>query len=329
MREQQQNLLTHARAKLRLQRYAKNTEEAYIYWITKYIKFHRFKNPSESREKEIESFLTDLVISKNISTSTQSQALAAILYLYKEVLEIPLSERINCIRPQREKRLPIVLSRQEIALLFNQIQGSRLFMIRLLYGTGMRLNEFLNLRIKDIDFSLDRINIIAAKGGKDRYTLLPFSMKQEIALHIDKIKLIHENDLISGYGDAFLPGRLGKKYKAMGKSFSWQFVFPASTIFHDKTTGNSGRWHLGEELIAKIIRSAAKKAGIRKHVTSHTLRHSFATHLLESGVNLRIIQELLGHKSPETTMIYTHVMANSLSGTVSPVDTLPLMALAQ
>lgn len=320
MESHESKLIDRVRGRMRLQSYANSTMSSYTNWINGYIRYHKLRNPAEMREKEIEDYLTHLVMHNNYSASSQSQALAAILYLYKEVLEIKLSEHINLIRATKAKRLPVVLSKNEIGRLFSNLTGSKLFIVKFIYGTGLRLNEFLNLRIKDIELDLNRIRVVAGKGNKDRFTILPASMKDEIKAHIEKIKDIHNNDISLGYGSAFLPERLGQKYKNLGKEFSWQFVFPASSIFHDRVTGNSGRWHLDESLVSRIIRSAAKVSGIHKHVTAHTLRHSFATHLLESGVNLRIIQELLGHKSPETTMIYTHVMDNGASSAESPVD---------
>jgi len=242
------------------------------------------------------------------------------IYKTAVVLGIKLSEKINAIRPKIFKRLPIVLSKNEVSIIFNEIDNPYLFLLKFLYGTGLRINEFLNLRVKDVDLELNRINVIAGKGNKDRYTILPASMKEEIATHLFKINRIHQQDMLMGYGKAFLPDRMSRKFKNLGKDFSWQFLFPANGIFHDKETGNSGRWHLDESVINRFIKIAAKKASIHKRVTAHTFRHTFATHLLEDGVNLRVIPELLGHKSPETTMIYTHVMSNTVSSTISPVD---------
>jgi integron integrase len=321
-------LMDQVRGRLRLQNYAARTEAAYVSWIIAFISFHKLRNPIEMREKEIESFLTDLVTRRRFSASTQKQALSAILYLYKEVLQIELTKYIETLRPSQSKRLPVVLSIEEISKLLSHLKGTKLFLVKLLYGTGLRINEFLCLRIRDIDFSLNRIYVVSGKGGKDRHTILPASLVKELETHIHKVNQIHQNDLSDGFGDAYLPDRLGRKYRNLSKEFSWQFLFPASRVFHDKVTGNWGRWHIDSHVISKALNAATKQSGIRKHVTSHTLRHSFATHLLESGVNLRIIQELLGHKSPETTMIYTHLVANGAATTTSPIDRLALTKYA-
>lgn len=312
-------LLDRVRSRLRVQHYSPRTEQTYLTIIKNYIRFHRYRHPEHMREPEIESYLSDLAI-RGYSASTQSTSLAALLYLYEQVLGIEISDNLNMIRATPTKRLPVVLSQAEMTRLFEQLEGTRLFMIRLLYGTGLRISEFLALRIRDIDLSNNRICVVSGKGGKDRFTLLPASLRQELELHIAKVKSLHESDLEKGLGTAYLPGRLGKKYRNMGKEFSWQFLFPSAGTFTDPVTGNAGRWHMDMRVIYSSLQSARRKAGINKHVSAHTLRHSFATHLLESGTNLRVIQELLGHQSPDTTMIYTHLVGNGTSSTVSPLD---------
>ncbi len=320
MHAQTPKLLEQVRGNLRLQRYSRRTEQAYVSWIQSFLRFHGLRHPNEMRESEIGAYLTYLAVDKRYSASAQTQALSAILYLYKEILEIELSSRIESVRARRSKRLPVVLAKPEIEDLLAQLSGSKLFLVRLLYGTGLRIDEFLNLRVKDIDFSGNRICVVSGKGGKDRFAILPSSMRDDLRAHIERVRTIHNRDLANGQGIAYLPDRLDRKYKNLGRDFSWQFLFPAATIFDDRRTGNSGRWHIDGAVLSEAVRCAARKAGITKHVTAHTLRHSFATHLLESGVNLRVIQELLGHKSPETTMIYTHIAANGASTTPSPVD---------
>jgi len=315
-------LLDQVRGRLRLQGYSPRTEQTYVAWIKAYLHFHGFRHPREMREAEIEAYLTHLAVHDHYSASAQTQALSAILYLYAEVLRIELSSHIDAVRAHRSKRIPVVMSKAEVQRLLEQLSGSKRFLIKLLYGTGLRVSEFLNLRIKDVDFSNNRICVVCGKGDQDRFAILPTSMKEEIRAHVQRVKNLHERDLARGNGTAYLPGRLARKYKNLGKEFLWQFLFPAAATFRDHMTGNKGRWHIDGAILSKAIRYAARKAGIKKHVTAHTLRHSFATHLLESGVNLRIIQELLGHKSTETTMIYTHVVASGASTTPSPVDTL-------
>lgn len=322
MSASQPRLLDRVRNKLRIQRYSERTIQIYVHWIADYIRFHSLRHPGDMREPEIEAYLTYLVVSKNYSASSQCQALCALLFLYKQVLGIGLTKSIDAVRTQREKRLPVVLSTAEVEALFANLNGSKLFMVRLLYGTGMRVEEFVNLRVKDIDFGNNRVCVVGGKGGKDRYTLLPKSMRNELLTHVEFVGQLHQEDIESGHGEAYLPNRLGVKYKALGKQLSWQFLFPATSIFRDSRTGFSGRWHVDGKGLSQAIRDAARKARINKHVTAHTMRHSFATHLLEAGVNLRVIQELLGHKSPETTMIYTHVMAGGITNTASPLDSL-------
>ena len=306
-------LLDQVRNRFRLKRYSLKTEQQYINWIVQYIKFHKLQHPSKLNERDIERFLTFLAVKRRVSASTQNIALNAILFLYKEVLKIEINGDINAIRASRSKRLPIVLSKLEVNTLLKSEDGTKRLIIEMLYGTGLRVNELVNLRIKDIDFDLKRINVVGGKGSKDRITLLPETIVGKLKAHISKVIELHSKDLTNGYGNTFLPDRLGRKYRNMGKERIWQFVFPSTTLFKDPVTGNKGRWHLDTATISRIVRSAALKSNISKRITPHTLRHTFATHLLESGTNLRIIQELLGHSTPETTMIYTHVMEANLN----------------
>ena len=306
-------LVEQLRNKFRLKRYSIRTEEQYIRWIVQYITFHKMQHPSKLNEKDIEKYLTYLAVNRRVAPSTQNVAMNAILFLYKEVLQITLGGDINAVRAFRSKRLPVVLSKSEINRLLKSEEGTKKLIIEMLYGTGLRVNEFLNLRIQDIDFDRKRINVVGGKGSKDRITLLPEPIVGKLRTHIAKVIQLHSDDIKNGYGNAFLPNRLGRKYKDMGRETIWQFVFPSTKLFKDPVTGNQGRWHLDSATISRIVRSAALKSKIPKRVTPHTLRHTFATHLLESGVNLRIIQELLGHSTPETTMIYTHVMEANLN----------------
>jgi integron integrase len=306
-------LLDQVRNKFKLKRYSLKTEQLYINWIVQYIKFHKLQHPSKLNEKDIEAYLTFLAVKRRVAPSTQNLALNAILFLYREVLKIELTGDINAIRAHRSKRLPIVLSKIEVNKLLKAEDGTKKLIIEILYGTGLRVNELVNLRIKDIDFNLKRINVVGGKGNKDRFTLLPEPIVSRLKAHLSKVVELHSQDIKNGYGSTFLPDRLGKKYKNMGKERIWQFVFPSTILFKDPVTGNKGRWHLDTATISRIVRVAALKSKISKRITPHTLRHTFATHLLESGTNLRIIQELLGHSTPETTMIYTHVMETNLN----------------
>jgi len=306
-------LLDKVRNRLKLKRYSLKTEELYVNWIIKYVKFHKMQHPSTLREKDIEKYLTYLAVNQKVAASTQNLAMNAILFLYKEVLGINLNGNINAIRAFRSKRLPVVLSKIEINQLIKAEDGTKRLIIEMLYGTGLRVNEFVNLRIKDIDFNLKRINVVGGKGDKDRITLLPEPIISKLKSHISKVIELHSEDLRHGHGEAYLPNRLGRKYKNMGRERMWQFVFPSTKLFEDPVTGNKGRWHIDSSTLSRIVRGAALKSNISKRVTPHTLRHTFATHLLESGTNLRIIQELMGHSTPETTMIYTHVMETNLN----------------
>lgn len=312
-------LLDQVRNRMRLRRYSPKTESTYLHWIKRYVSFHMPKHPAQLREPDVEAFLTHLALSQH-SASSQSQAFAAILYLYKEVLLIQLPEKINALRAKRRRRKPTVLSQQEVQMLIGNLTGARNFLVRFLYGTGLRISEFVRLRVKDVDFTHNRICVVCGKGGKDRYTVLPSSMQDEIRAHIVRVQEIHEKDLAMGFGTAYRAVPVDGKYKALGKAFYWQFLFPAAVPFKDPATGNSGRWHIDASIVSGAIKDASRAAGIFKHVTAHTLRHSFATHLLEAGTNLRVIQELLGHSSPETTMIYTHLVSGGTGLVASPVD---------
>jgi integron integrase len=305
---------------MRLERYSYSSEEAYRKWIVSYVKFFGMRHPKELNEKDIETYLSYLAVKVKVSGSSQNQALNAILFLYRKVLGIEFSDKINSIRAKNYHHLPVVLSKNEIETIFTLLQGIPLLIMQLLYGTGLRINELLNLRIKDIDFDQNRIIVFGGKGFKDRLTLLPESLKNRLQNHILKVKKLHEEDLKSGFGMAYFENRLSTKFRNAGKEFKWQFLFPSTTTFVDSITGNNGRWHLSSDFVSRHLNKATSLAKINKRVTPHTLRHTFATHLLETGVNLRIIQELLGHSSPETTMIYTHVLNNVLLNVISPID---------
>ncbi len=306
-------LLDKVRSRLRLKRYSINTERAYTEWIVKYLKFSGLQHPSELTEKDLERFLTHLAVNIGVSPSTQNLALNAVLFLYRHVLKTPLEGDINSIRAKRPKSLPVVLSKQEVNRLIKSETGTRRLILEMLYGTGLRASELANLRIKDIDFDLKKINVAAGKGSKNRLTLLPEPLVGKLRDHIAKVKALHSADLKDGHGTTYLPNRLSGKYTNMGREPRWQFLFPSTKIFKDRITGHHGRWHIDTSTISRTVKGAADKCKIPKRVIPHTLRHSFATHLMEAGTNLRIIQILMGHNSPETTMIYTHVMEAHLN----------------
>ena len=271
---------------------------------------------------EIERFLSHLAMNRDVSASTQNQALNAILFLYKEVLKSPIEADIRALRATRPKRLPTVLSKQEIASLFEHMPVKHKLMFRLMYAGGLRVAELLQLRVHDFDFNQQQLYIRNSKGGKDRTTLFPILLHEEVRAHLDKVKQLHESDLANGYGETVLPPALTRKYPNAAKTWGWQFAFPSTTICRDPRSGHLVRYHLHETALRKVLKHAKQNAGINKHISSHVFRHSFATHLLEDGVNIRQVQTLLGHKDVKTTEVYTHVMNKNISGIKSPLETL-------
>jgi len=312
-------LLSEIRNKMRTSSYSPKTIEAYIHWIKEYILFNNTKHPKELGEEDLQKYLTYLAVKRNVSASTQNQALAAILYLYKNIVVKEIGWLDDVIRARRTKRLPVVFSKQEVRNVFNNLLGTPKLVCALLYGSGLRLGEALSLRIKDINFEYKQIVVREAKGGKDRITTLPEKIIPELKKHLNEVYKIHKKDLANGLGRTKLPFALAKKYKNADKDYYWQYVFPANKFVIEKETGLKFRYHIHESTIQRRIKDAVQKAGILKPVTSHTFRHSFATHLLENGYDIRTIQELLGHASVKTTMIYTHVV-NRGAGVLSPFD---------
>ena len=320
-------LLGQVRSKLRLKHLAKKTIEAYLRWIKEFILFHGKRHPSEMNTPEVEAFLSYLAEVRNVSASTQNQAFNALLFLYREVLEIELEGRINAIRAKKPKRLPVVLNREEVSRVLACMKGIHRIMASLLYGTGMRLSEVLNLRVKDIDFASALIIVREGKGGKDRAVLLPERLRAALSEQFQVISKQHEMDIERGYGHSDLPNALEKKYSNASKELAWQYLFPSTKIITFKASGNRGRWHIHSTAIQKAVRRASIEARIPKKMSCHSFRHSFATHMLEDGYNIRIVQELLGHKNLETTQIYTHVVNKSLSGIVSPLDKVAIASI--
>ncbi|HQS83107.1 MAG TPA: integron integrase [Thiobacillus sp.] len=314
-------LLDQLRDRIRVMHYSLRTEQAYLQWVKRYILFHGKRHPVEMGKEEVEAFLTSLAVERHVSASTQGQALAAILFLYKEVLGQELPWLTDVTRAKKPVRLPVVLSRGELQDLLQCIDDPLMdLIIRLLYGSGMRLLEALRLRVKDVEFFRNEIVVREGKGNKDRVTMLPASLNERLRLHLRGVKAQHEADLAAGQGEVWLPDALAVKYPNAGKSWGWQYVFPASGFSVDPRSGAIRRHHVDDKRVQRAVRKAAVKAGIAKPVTPHTLRHSFATHLLESGYDIRTVQELLGHADVSTTMIYTHVLNRGGRGVRSPLD---------
>jgi integron integrase len=316
----EKKLLNRVRDTLRRKHYAYRTEQAYVSWIKRYIFFHNLKHPVDLTEPDIESFLTYLAAKREVSPSTQNQALAALKFLYQEVLHLPLDEEILPVPAKRVKHLPVVLSRREVQSLLTALSGVNLLICQLLYGSGLRVSEALRLRIKDIDFDRGEITIRSGKGKKDRRTLLPEAAQEALRRQLERSKLAHEQALVDGYAGVDLPTGLARKYPGAEREWIWQYLFPAPKPSHDPRSGAYRRYHLHPSGLRKAVRTAARKAGVEKHVTPHTFRHSFATHLLEDGYDIRTVQELLGHTDVKTTMIYTHVLNKGGRGVRSPLD---------
>lgn len=313
-------LLDQVRLSIRRKHYSHRTEQSYVYWIRYFIRFHKLRHPREMREAEVRQFLDFLANSKKVSASTQNQALCAILYLYREVLESPLGLVTGVDRARRSKNLPVVLTREEVRLVLQQLDGVYWLLASLLYGTGMRVTEGLKLRVADIDFGYAQITVRKGKGDKDRITLLPERLRVPLEQHLAAVKLQHERDIDAGYGFTWLPYALDRKYPNADREWIWQFVFPSTALSPDRSDGVVRRFHMSPKTMQHAMRRAVRKSGINKRAGCHTLRHSFATHLIEDGYDIRTVQELLGHKNVRTTQIYTHVLNRGGRGVRSPLD---------
>lgn len=320
---QKPRLLDQVRHALRAKHYSIHTEEAYVHWIKRFILYHNKCHPQEMNSPEIEQFLTHLAVEKNVAASTQNQALAALLFLYQTVLRQPLIYPIDAVRAKQPQHLPVVLSQSEIRRLIANISDTYQLPARLLYGAGLRLTECVRLRVKDIDFDQHQIIVRSGKGHKDRVTILPDRIIKPLQCQLRYARALHRNDLERGYGQVYLPHALDRKYANASREWGWQYVFPARKLSRDPRSNIIRRHHIDRSGLQKAVRAAAKAAHIHKPVGCHTLRHTFATHLLEDGYDLRTIQELLGHKSVETTMIYTHVLNRGGRAVRSPFDKLP------
>jgi len=315
-------LLDIVRDKVRFKHYSLSTEKTYVFWIKQYILFHKKKHPIEMQKREIEEYLTYLATTKKVSPTTQNQAFSAILFLYREVLGVDISTwNIQALRAQERKHIPVVLTIDEVTNVISYLNPSYKLVVSLMYGCGLRMSEVLNLRLKDIDFGFDKIYVWDSKSLKDRTIPLPKKLKTELLQQVDKVTALHVEDLQNGFGSVYIPYALEKKFPYTKMDTKWQFLFPMSKVSRDPRSKTIRRHHMHEQTLGRNIREASKKANLNKRVTSHIFRHSYATHLLQAGIDLRSIQELLGHKSVETTMIYTHVVSEmNKAKLISPLD---------
>lgn len=327
MNEQQANpsqnapkLLDLLRDRLRLKHYSIRTETQYVQWVRRFILFHGKRHPQEMGAKEVEAFLTHLAVEGRVAAATQNQALSALLFLYRELLHINLPWLDEVVRAKRPARLPVVLTREEVQSVLGRTEGTYGLMLRLLYGTGMRLMECVRLRVKDVDFSRAEIIVRDGKGAKDRVTMLPQRIAAELQAHLQRRRHLYEDDLAKGMASVYLPNALDRKYTNAENEWAWQYVFVAKSYSIDPRSGTERRHHIDEKLVQRAMKRAVQEAGISKPATPHTLRHSFATHLLQGGYDIRTVQELLGHADVATTMIYTHVLNKGGRGVVSPLD---------
>ena len=319
-----QKLLDQVRSEIRYRRYSIRTERTYLGWIKRYIYFHGKRHPMEMAESEVRQFLNHLVSERNVSASTQNQALCAIVFLYRRVLKRNLDWIDNINWSKRPKKLPVVFTKDEVKKVLTMIDGQQWLMASLLYGAGLRLMECIRLRIQDIDFGYHQLVVRNGKGEKDRVTLLPDQLYEHLNKQVDKVRILHQLDLEKGFGRVHLPNALERKYPNAASEFRWQYFFPAGKISSDPRSGIKRRHHVSKDSLHSSVKKAVEKAWINKRGTCHTFRHSFATHLLEAGYDIRTVQELLGHKDVSTTMIYTHVLNKGGQNVISPLDGLLL-----
>ena len=320
MQNQKVKLLDQVRRKIRIKNYSIRTEKAYVSWVKRFIFYHDKKHPKDMGKPEIEGFLSHLALDKNVSASTQNQAFNAILFLYRNVLEIDVMKEVDAFRAKTPQRRPTVLTVEETFGVIDSLSGVFQLMAKILYGSGLRGIECVRLRVKDVDFGLNEIMIRDGKGQKDRVTLLPEDVREPLEAHLRFVKLQHTKDLADGFGSVYLPKALARKYKNADKEWGWQYVFPSKSISVDPRSGIKRRHHIHLSSLNRAIRAAAKVARMVKPISSHTFRHSFATHLLSDGYDIRTVQELLGHRHVNTTMIYTHVLNKGGYAVRSPLD---------
>jgi len=307
---------------LRSRHYSRRTEQAYLLWARRYVVFHKGVHPAEMGEREINAFLTHLAVEQHVSASTQNQALAGILFLYRAVIGYDVGDLGGVVRARTPKRIPVVMTRDEVRAVLEAMDGETRLMASLMYGTGMRLMECLRLRVLDVDFGSFEIAVRDGKGGKDRVTMLPQSLVPALKAQMRRAQAVHQRDLSDGWGRVVLPDALDRKYPYAASEWRWQWVFPQQRRWCNAETGEQGRHHVHETILQRAVKEAVRRAGVTKHVGCHTFRHSFATHLLQAGYDIRTIQELLGHKDLSTTMVYTHVLNKGGLGVNSPFDRL-------
>jgi len=322
--EQKPKILDQVRSAMRLHHYSIHTERTYIDWIRRYIVFHAMKSREDLAygEAKIEGFLTHLAVDEHVAPATQNQAMNALVFLYKRVLQVPLNETINAVRADTKMKVPVVLTREEVVKVISLLAGVPQLIVKLLYGSGLRIMEAVRLRIKDVDFQMKQITVRSGKGDKDRVTTFPSSVIPLLENHLARVKVMHDQDIAQGHGEVYLPYALNRKYPSAGKEWGWQYMFPARDLSTDQLADTKRRHHVDPSVINKAIKTATRRAGLTKQISAHTFRHSFATHLLQRGTDIRTVQALLGHNDVATTMIYTHILQQGGQGVLSPLDDL-------
>lgn len=318
----QPRLLDRLRLALRSRHYSRRTEKTYVMWVKRLILFHNVRRPADMAAPEVNAFLTHLAVEGPVGASTQNQALSALLFLYRHVIGREIGDLGQVVRARKPKRLPVVMTRDEVQAVLDQLRGEKWLMASLMYGAGLRLMECIRLRVQDIDFGASHIMVRDGKGFKDRLTVLPAVVKDPLRRHMDSVREIHRGDVAEGYGRVSMPYALERKYPNASREWRWQWVFPQSRRWRNRETGEQGRRRVDESIIQRAVKQAVGQAGLTKRASCHTFRHSFATHLLEAGHDIRTVQELLGHKDVKTTMVYTHVLNQGPMGVESPMDKL-------
>lgn len=322
--QKDRKLLDEVRAFMRLHRYSIHTERTYCDWIKHYVRYHQMKSRQDlsNGEVKIEAFLTYLAMERTVSPSTQNQAMNALVFLYKQVLKQPLDGSINAVRAKKKLNIPVVLTKEEVARIITLMEGTPQLIVKLLYGSGLRILEASRLRVQDIDYEFKQLTVRSGKGDKDRVTPFPSSAIPFFQNHLSRVKIIHEEDLALGFGEVHMPYALARKYPHAAKEWGWQYVFPSRNLAKDPRSNLVRRHHVDPSLVNKAIKTAVQKTGLTKLISAHTFRHSFATHLLQRGTDIRTIQALLGHNDVSTTMIYTHILQQGGQGVLSPLDDL-------